>query len=55
LLKKGLELKFDENLTSGFEITPADGSYRISFTDEVFENFLRDYLKPRLMEYLFEK
>lgn len=55
LLKKGLELKFDENLTSGFEITPADGSFRISFTDEVFENFLRDYLKPRLMDYLFEK
>lgn len=55
LLTKGLELKFDENLTSGFEITPADGSFRVSFTDEVFENFLRDYLKPRLMDYLFDK
>lgn len=55
LLKKGLELKFDENLSSGFEIAPADGSFRISFTDEVFENFLRDYLRPRLMDYLFEK
>lgn len=54
-MTKGLELKFDTRLKSGFEIGPANGSFRISFTDEVFESFFREYLRPRLMDYLFGK
>jgi V/A-type H+-transporting ATPase subunit E len=55
IMNKGIELKFDSRLKSGFEIGPADGSFRISFSDEVFESFFKEYLRPRLMEYLFGK
>jgi len=55
VMKKGIELKFDTRLKSGFEIGPSDGSFRISFTDEVFESFFKDYLRPRLMEFLYGK
>jgi V/A-type H+-transporting ATPase subunit E len=54
-MASGLELKFDARLKSGFEIGPANGSYRISFTDEVFESFFKEYLRPRIMDYLFGK
>jgi V/A-type H+/Na+-transporting ATPase subunit E len=55
LMTKGLDLKFDSRLKSGFEIGPANGGYRISFSDEVFESFFKEYLRPRLMDYLFGK
>ena len=53
LLDKGLEIKFDETVKSGFQISPKDGSYKISFTDKDFENFFIQYLRPRLIELLF--
>ncbi len=53
LIDKGLEIKFDETIKSGFQISPKDGSYKISFTDKDFENFFIQYLRPRLIELLF--
>ncbi len=53
LLDGGLELKFDDTMKSGFKIGPKDGSYQISFTDEDFENFFRNYLRPRTTELLY--
>ncbi len=53
LLEAGLELKFDESMESGFKIGPKDGSYQISFTEEDFENFFRNYLRPRTTELLY--
>jgi V/A-type H+-transporting ATPase subunit E len=55
ILDKKVEFKTNPNLKSGFEIGPADGSYKISFTDEVFENFLKVYFRPRLIELLYGK
>lgn len=55
LIDKGLELKFDAKLRNGFQITPKDGSYKISFTEEDFTNFFRQYLRPRLSELLFSE
>ena len=54
-LNKKIEFKTHPNLKNGFEIGPADGSYKISFTDEVFENFLKVYFRPRLIELLYGK
>jgi V/A-type H+-transporting ATPase subunit E len=54
-LKKGVKLVFDEETGSGFQIGPADGSYKISFTDEDFNAFFKDYLRPRLTGLLFEE
>lgn len=52
-LNKGLEIKADKNIKSGFQISLKDGGYKISFTGEDFSNFFKQYLKPRLVELLF--
>src|SRR5690606_29621244 len=36
LLKKGLEVNFEDNFKSGFKIAPKDNSYIINFTNEDF-------------------
>lgn len=53
MLDKGLEIKADENIKTGFQISPQDGGYKISFTGNDFENFLKQYLRPKLVELLF--
>jgi V/A-type H+/Na+-transporting ATPase subunit E len=53
LLDRGLELKSDPGMQSGFKIGPGDGSYQISFTEEDFENFFRNYLRPRTTALLY--
>ena len=54
LLDKGLEIKFDAALKAGFQVKPKDGSYKLSFTDEDFANFFKLYLRPKLVEILFQ-
>jgi V/A-type H+/Na+-transporting ATPase subunit E len=53
LLNGGLELRFDSSVENGFKIGPADGGYRLSFTDKDFENFFKKYMKPKTAELLF--
>lgn len=53
-IAKGLELNFDASIKSGFQIAPKDGSYKVSFTEEDFGNFFKQYLRPKLVEILFE-
>jgi len=53
-LESGLEINFKPNMQSGFRIGPKDGSYHISFTDKDFENYFKDYLKPKTKKMLFE-
>jgi V/A-type H+-transporting ATPase subunit E len=55
LLDKGLEIKSDVAVKSGFQVAPKDGSYKVSFTEEDFNNFFKQYLRPRLTELLFEE
>lgn len=54
LIDKGLEVKSDSKVKAGFKITPKDGSYKLSFTEEDFENFFKQYLRPKLIEILFQ-
>lgn len=54
LLSKGLTLQFTGKLKNGFEISPSDGSYKISFTDEDFIRFFSDYVRPNIATLLFE-
>ncbi len=53
LLKKGIEIRFDNEVKSGFQIGPKSGGYKISFTGEDFINFFKQYLRPRLIKLLF--
>jgi V/A-type H+-transporting ATPase subunit E len=53
LLDKGVTIKSDSSVKNGFQLSPKDGSYKVSFTDEDFINFFKQYLRPRLVEILF--
>jgi V/A-type H+-transporting ATPase subunit E len=52
-LAEGLEIKSEEFESSGFRIGPMDGSYKISFTEDDFINFIKAYLRPRTHQLLF--
>jgi V/A-type H+-transporting ATPase subunit E len=53
LLKKGLEVNFEDSFKSGFKIAPKDNSYVINFTDEDFDNFFKTYLKAKTANLLY--
>ena len=48
-----LLVNFDNRLSNGFRIGPADGRYVISFTDKDFETFFTDYLRPKTKALLY--
>ncbi len=53
-LNANLQLTFSESIKGGFKIGPADSSYKISFSDEDFENFFKSYLRPKTIEMLYQ-
>lgn len=52
-LNKGMELKFEERMAGGFKITPKDGSYVLSFTEDDFVSFFQSFLRPKAKKILF--
>ena len=52
-LNANLELSFSDSIKGGFKVGPADGSYKISFSEEDFENFFKSYLRPKTIEILY--
>lgn len=54
-LNAGIEVDVSDRMKGGFSIGPADGSYKISFSEEDFENFFKGYLRPRTVEMLFKQ
>ncbi len=52
-LQKNLEITFDRNMKAGFKISPKDGNYTISFTDEDFANYFKGFMRPRTIQLLF--
>ncbi len=54
-LNKGLVIEADDKIRGGFKIGPKDGSYVISFTEEDFKNFFKNYLRSKSAEILFDK
>lgn len=55
ILGKGIEIEFSDSVKGGFKIGPKDGGFLISFGEDDFENFFKAYLRPRLIEILYEK
>ena len=53
LLDRGLEITFEDGVKSGFQIRPRDGSYKISFEEEDFVSFFREFLRERTRRRLF--
>ncbi|MEQ8705645.1 MAG: hypothetical protein RIC19_17085 [Phaeodactylibacter sp.] len=52
-LNEGLTVKPALQLSEGFRIGPADGSYVVSFTEEDFQAFFADFLRPRTKALLY--
>ena len=36
-----------------FSVSPADGSYKVDFGAEEFENYFKSFLRPQLIKMLF--
>ena len=53
-LNANLELTFSDSIKGGFKIGPVDNSYKISFSDNDFENFFKSYLRPKTIELLYQ-
>jgi V/A-type H+/Na+-transporting ATPase subunit E len=53
LLDEGLSIETANKIKAGFQLGPADGSYKVSFTDDDFIRFFKEYLRPKVVELLF--
>lgn len=53
LLDKGVKIVQVNETKTLFTISPADGSYKVNFGEEEFENYFKDFLRPQLVEMLF--
>jgi len=48
-----LKIDYSPIMKNGLAIAPADGTYKLSFTDEDFANFFKSYLRPKAAQILF--
>ena len=53
LLDKGVKIEQVNGRKTLFSISPADGSYKVNFGEEEFENYFKEFLRPQLVEMLF--
>lgn len=54
LLDKGVRIEQVNGLKTLFSISPADGAYKVNFGEEEFMNYFKAFLRPRLVEMLFQ-
>lgn len=55
LLDKGIQIKQVNGLKTEFAVSPADGSYKLTFGEAEFVNYFKEFLRPQLVEMLFAK
>lgn len=53
LLDKGITIEQVNGKKALFTVSPADGSYKVSFGEEEFMNYFKEFLRPQLVEKLF--
>lgn len=53
LLQKGVNVQFSGSMKNGFQISPEDGRFKVRFTDEDFENYFKNFARPRTFKLLF--
>lgn len=53
LLNKGVTIEQVNGKNCLFTIAPADGSYKVNFGKEEFENYFKAFLRPQLIDMLF--
>jgi V/A-type H+/Na+-transporting ATPase subunit E len=55
MLDQGVEIQSVNNIKTGFQIGPVDGSYKVSFTSEDFIEFFKAFIRPKVVELLFDR
>lgn len=55
LLDKGVRIEQVNGQKVLFSISPVDGAYKVNFGEEEFENYFKSFLRPQLVEMLFNK
>ena len=53
LLNQGVKIEKVAGKSTSFTILPADGSCKVTFGEEEFVAFFKDFLRPQLVEMLF--
>ena len=53
LLDKGVKIEQVNGNKTLFTVSPADGSYKVNFGEEVFMNYFKEFQRPQLVEMLF--
>ena len=53
LLDKSVKIQGVHDQKALFTIEPADGSYKVNFGEEEFEDYFKSFLRPQLIEMLF--
>lgn len=53
LLDKGVKIEQVNGNRFGFTIAPADGSYKVNFGAEEFENWFKSFVRPQMVDILF--
>ena len=53
LLNKKVKIEKVSGKNAAFSIVPADGSYKVTFGEEEFVEFFKEFLRPQLVEMLF--
>ena len=53
LLDKGVKIEQINGQNTLFSIQPADGSYKVNFGNEEFEEYFKSFLRPQLVDMLF--
>lgn len=55
VLDKGFTIESVNGIKSGFQVSPGDGGYKISFTDQDFVRFFQEFLRPSVVALLFKE
>jgi V/A-type H+-transporting ATPase subunit E len=55
LLDKGVEIRQVNGIKTLFSVSPANGAYKVNFGEEEFMSYFKAFLRPQLVEMLFEK
>lgn len=53
LLDKKVTIEQVNGIKTLFTVAPADGSYKVNFGEEEFENYFKAFLRPQLVDMLF--
>lgn len=55
IVKEGVSISFSKAIKGGFQIGPKGGTFKVSLTDEDFNEFFKEYLRPKTRSFLFEE